>query len=51
MTIVSIDAIKKRAQELADTGASLAESQPYPPDSEHAEVFAQAFNDARTEAA
>ncbi|GER16713.1 hypothetical protein [Variovorax boronicumulans] len=51
MTILSRSDIERCARDLAATGASLEESQPFPPHTEHAEVFAQAFNAERMECA
>lgn len=51
MTIVSRAAIQRAARAAADRGESLTEAQPYPPESEHALVFAEAFQEARLECA
>jgi hypothetical protein len=51
VTIVSRAAIERAARAAADRGDSLAQSNPYPPDSEHAHVYAEAFNEARKDVA
>lgn len=51
MTIVSKSSIERHARAMAEAGATLEESQPYPPGTEHADLFEKAFKEAEAEAA